>query len=1233
MAFSHHKIIIGAGQPAGQAVSYLADAQAKSGDYYSESHRAPMIWAASDQARTRLGLGDSVELWKVERLLQGQHPLSGELLRQYGPNGTMVGAIDVTLSPAPKSVSILWAMAPEKLRRELELMVLQAAGGAMEMLKRLAPLVRERVTNDEGKTEYRHVKANDVVGLEVIHTTARISESKARMPDPQLHVHNLLFADLMENGKLRAIDSFQILRHQVELDGHASANLAMMLQARGFEIERRLVLDRKGRAKRVSWELAGVPPSLIEAMSKRSQEITDLAREYREQTGREAVGPSWDAFVTGKRGSKGQHTPEELQLSWWTEGRVHDFGPEQARELIASAETQARQYEPVGVNSPQAEQFREEILRDLCRTHALVPEQELNGLAMQRAAGLLSPATAERVLAKLFADGDLLRTTTKMVTTLEVLAQEQRAERSLKSLLEQPPSPAVDAEQLQRELDSGEQRKGPFDPEQRAAIALALSGARFVSIAGPAGTGKGYASQAMVNLWKAQGRRVFALSVAGRTTQQAAHDSGAMPMTLDGLQARTEHGILQLQGSDVLYVDEAAQVDHARYANLLETANRAKATVVQVGDDKQLSPVGPGGLWTVFHRLAAQRKLAVELRQVHRTRDPAHAAAWTKLREGRIEEALTWYRDQGQLRLYDRRPELLQGMVADWWERNREGVMIVDTSNAERDSVNRMAQAKRLEAGELGSEALALTNARQLHVGDRVIFDDIHYFRDDGRSVPEKRVENGTIATVLVLRGEAEGGYSLLDSERASAAKNARLNRAVIALHEPAGDRIVTVDARVPVELAYARHAQKSQGMTATTGAVALSAHTGQQELYEMPSRFAETASIHALRADLADLGADVDRLENRQLDLAIEGRSAELPAEAAARQTELARLLADIQSPAEPATIPEGATPWAEVQADLNRAKAQLEARETVSIREIAKEALRHQPKQAIAGKKMDHAAEPASDRQMRASSYETHEPSRWQSQQTALDADRARIERMRQEAIANRPQQAEPPGEIRQAAVEQIQAKLEASKTQPEVPQPMPARTAKESVARDQASRSPREALALYQSMGRVEYAASPELTAVERALAGRHSLLVAQDAAQAERLRSLLKTAEQARQAAEADRSPADTASQPTTTQQEAHTTSEPTVQPRVAEAAELYQERAQSRSQWMQAAPPEERHRAEPSAPERGVVVINDYTDRAALVRGLSTVAEAELVTNQPTNADWIAINPRAREITG
>ena len=125
MAFSHHKIVISDAQPAAAAVAYLADPQAQSSAYYSEVNRAPMRWAASKRAREQLGLGDRVALWKVERLLRGQHPISGELLRRWGPNQTMIGAVDVTLSPAPKSLSILWALASPELRREIELMVVR----------------------------------------------------------------------------------------------------------------------------------------------------------------------------------------------------------------------------------------------------------------------------------------------------------------------------------------------------------------------------------------------------------------------------------------------------------------------------------------------------------------------------------------------------------------------------------------------------------------------------------------------------------------------------------------------------------------------------------------------------------------------------------------------------------------------------------------------------------------------------------------------------------------------------------------------------------------------------------------------------------------------------------------------------------------------------------------------------------------------------------------------------
>src|SRR5262249_14306634 len=141
--------------------------------------------------------------------------------------------------------------------------------------------------------------------------------------------------------------------------------------------------------------------------------------------------------------------------------------------------------------------------------------------------------------------------------------------------------------ELEKEFRRAEEEGRPFDERQRHSVDLATRGARLVSITGPAGTGKGYASRAMVALWRRDGRRVIAAAVAGRTAQQTQADSGAdMGYTLDGLEARLEREIIQLRARDVLLVDEAGMIDHKRYAALLEAAAAARATVVQIGDDK-----------------------------------------------------------------------------------------------------------------------------------------------------------------------------------------------------------------------------------------------------------------------------------------------------------------------------------------------------------------------------------------------------------------------------------------------------------------------------------------------------------------------------------------------------------------------------------------------------------------------------------------------------------------------
>jgi len=321
--------------------------------------------------------------------------------------------------------------------------------------------------------------------------------------------------------------------------------------------------------------------------------------------------------------------------------------------------------------------------------------------------------------------------------------------------------------------------------------------------------------------------------VAGRTAQQAQADSGAdVAYTLDGLVARVEHGAIELRPRDVLYVDEAGMVDHDRYAALLEAVVEAGATVVQVGDDQQLAPVGPGGLWTLTHGMARARDQAVELRTIRRARDPREAQAWTDLREGRLEEALAWYRGERRLGLYDTRPELLAAMVEEWWSAEGRGVMVVDSSNAERDQLNRMAQARRLEASQLGAEAVSLTNGREVRAGDQVLFSAIYKLEPSGPT-PIRRVENGTPGRVVSVDVAA--------------------GTAAVELDEPAGLRVVAVPAEAPLELGYARHIAKAQGMTAEVAHVAIGLQTPHNQLYTMVTRSREGTRLHALREKLEE--------------------------------------------------------------------------------------------------------------------------------------------------------------------------------------------------------------------------------------------------------------------------------------------------------------------------------------------------------------------------------------------
>jgi hypothetical protein len=243
------------------------------------------------------------------------------------------------------------------------------------------------------------VVAKDYVGVQVMHTTARMTANDLKVPDPQLHVHNVLIGAVTANGDLRAIDSEVILDYIAALEAEATGYLAAKLRERGFEIEWRLEYRGNGQP-RMAWEIKGVPPSLVRAMSRRSAEIEDLKEQYRKATGRAALGPGWDAFVVARRGQKAKLSASELRAWWRLEAEDHGFDLADVDALVAAADR--RRAEGVGKpdeSSPEAAELRRLILEHVCKHHAFVPVAELERLAWQLAVGRVDPRTAGRVVA------------------------------------------------------------------------------------------------------------------------------------------------------------------------------------------------------------------------------------------------------------------------------------------------------------------------------------------------------------------------------------------------------------------------------------------------------------------------------------------------------------------------------------------------------------------------------------------------------------------------------------------------------------------------------------------------------------------------------------------------------------------------------------------------------------------------------------------------------------------
>jgi conjugative relaxase-like TrwC/TraI family protein len=559
-------------------------------DYYSQGQELVGEWGGK-LART-LGLSGTVDKASFDRLCDNLHPQTGKPLTPRTNDERRVG-YDFVFS-GPKSFSDIEALASEDERGRL---IAAFDDSVQETMEEAEADMRTRVRKDGQKSE--RVTGN-MAWAAFRHSTSRPVDGSP--PDPQRHTHVLVFnatSDAIE-GRVKAGEFGFIKRDGEYYTAAFYARLAIKLESLGY------VIDRRGGKE---WEIAGVPQSVIEKFSKRTQQIEAEA----ERLG--ITDPNRRSELGAKTRAKKQKelTPDQLREVW--DAQLTD-GERDALALVYRKEIAPG---PV-VTSGQA---MEHAVLHCFERESVVPEREIKRVALLYGLGHVSPGQLGPELAR---HGIIAREKDgrMMATTRAVLGEERFITGFAAAGRGTLKAAGVPEGLGQGQLD---------DDQWNAVRGLLGSTDRVNLVDSAAGTGKSTMLRAFDQGLRLAGESVTYLA----TTTQAVE-----VLRRDGFQAETVAKFLlsdkmqQAASGGRVVVDEASMLGHADAYRLFQAAKDSGLRLDLLGDSRQHGSVARGALMRVLQEFGGLQPF--RLAEIKRQESGNYKEAVRLLSEGKTLE-------------------------------------------------------------------------------------------------------------------------------------------------------------------------------------------------------------------------------------------------------------------------------------------------------------------------------------------------------------------------------------------------------------------------------------------------------------------------------------------------------------------------------------------------------------------------------------------------------------------
>lgn len=759
---------ISPGMSAGQARGYFFRE-----DYYvgGDALEGKSRWSGSG-ARA-LGLEGEVREEELRALCAGRDPVSGARLVAVGhlrdrDTGDMVASHragnDATCS-ASKSVSVASFLGVDGVKKAHD-----------------AAVVAALMHLEERYSLYRTPKGIRR-GEPII---ASFDHSTSRSADPQLHTHNLVL-NLVRTpeGKWKANWNRTIFQDQKSLGLLYRQELAHELISAGFPI---VFTDRS----QLLFELEGIDPKVTDYFSSRRHAIEQKVAEWQEQGKFPGVphGKLFEMAALDTRDRKRKVTREEVERI--VEKGFGHCGTTrlEVKEKLGRSREIALKRLPEAPVLPASEVIR------LSAQHLIDKEAVLDRARLLDQAVIISGGRhGIRELNRAIDDEatGVMRLGSngwgrECYTTAGMRELETRNLETIREL--KPFRPVVSPEELAVHLA---RLDAPLTAGQTTQIENELCGGRSITATvGKAGAGKTFSSKIIERLdaevLRPQGREHRTVDVAytARAAQEMSAASGRPAYTIDAFLNAYARGevalqrqnpdvpVLRLFGEEipvheglqlVLRVDESSFVGAQQGGHLLKVVKELQEEGVQaklhlIGDTRQMQAIQAGGLFRQVLELEKEGLADVaHLDEIRRQRDPALLEiARTLNREDRLPgenaiDALKALELKGEVVEKARHEELVAAAVVRYREEagrlsrdfekaakgEKQSVLLVTTTNADRGELNREIREARIRAGEIaeGRSCRVLVpvsegvTADRYRKGDEVVFSG--YRGEDGK--------------------------------------------------------------------------------------------------------------------------------------------------------------------------------------------------------------------------------------------------------------------------------------------------------------------------------------------------------------------------------------------------------------------------------------------------------------------------------------------------------------------